>query len=690
MQQQTQPADSLVDHWLEYFGRYEKNAIGELARGYPRDRDTLYVEYQDLVSYDVDFADDFLTAPQSLHDAAEDALQLYDLPIDISLENARVRVVGLPDGEGSPTYRPGELRAENSGEYVAIRGELDAVTFPDQTPMEATFICQRCGQEITIPMEPDEFQEPYQCPSCERQGPYKIDDSKTEWEDYANLRVTNPADADMPDASIEGYVTGSLIDEGGEQGLKGRVGERMTVYGYVETREANEDGMFKRVIRAEAFDFDADEDTVDINAHREAFEELAADSPIETWEDALGNGLYGTPAWKRGFRFGIVFLFGAPRVEIPEGATFRGDPHMLIVSDYGTGKSSFKQNIELYSPKCVSRSATGLSSDAGLTSAAVEDDFGAGQWAIKPGILPRANGGHVILDEIDKTDANLSKMNDAIEGRQQVDVEKAGQSVTFNSRCGLLALANPKDGKFDPMGAVGPQIGLDASLLSRFDAIITMEDLPDEEIDSNVAGMAGGTYKEGLELEYGDRENQDLTEKPIPEDVGKAWVKYARENVHPTPTAEQIERIRDWYATEVRPLNDEYGDTGGNGGDMPVPTTARQVLVCIRAAIAFSRCRLSETVSDGDVERAMQLVRELVGQTWKDGHAVPHEVASDMSQKDEYDGLKEVLRNADGGLEFSEIVAESGLDSQGVEYKLEKLMHKGEVYEPETGVYEWT
>lgn len=679
--------NAIVDLWIDFYNRYSKQAIGDLARNYPSDEDTLYVDYQDMVAFDVDFADDFMKAPADFHEAAEDALQEFDAVGHIDLTDARVRVVGLPDtGAGSPTYHPGELRAEHTGEYVAITGTLDAVTFPSQRPKETVWVCQKCGHEHEMVVDSSSVPKPYQCANCTRQGPFQMDETRTEWTDFAELRITNPPDSDVQDASIEGYVVGDLVDAGGEQGLMGRATDDVVVYAFVEAvEEDGDDGLYDRVLRVEAIEFEDDEDEIDIAAHRDEFEALAADEDVlELWKRSLGHSMYATPAWERGFKFGIVYLFGAPRVDLPNGPTYRGDPHMLLVSDFGTGKSSFTQNVELYSPKCVSKSATGLGSDVGLTATAVEDDFGAGQWSIKPGILARANGGHVILDEIDKGPDNLNKINDAIEGKQQVDVEKAGKSVTYNSRCGLMALANPKEGRFNGMDAIGPQIGIDSSLLSRFDAILTMEDTADEEIDAKVASTAGNSYREAQEAQYGDREEFEELEREIPVDVGRAWVKHARENVHPVLTEEHISSIKEWYAEDIRPLNKEYGNPDADGGDMPVPATARVVETCMRASMAFARVRLKDEVTELEVAEAKQLVKELVGQTWKNGRASPPEI--EASQNDRIRNITDLCREEQRSLE--ELVEETGMDRSKVEHEVQKLKDKGTIYEPTQGEFE--
>jgi len=283
-----------------------------------------------------------------------------------------------------------------------------------------------------------------------------------------------------------------------------------------------------------------------------------------------------------------------------------------------------------------------MSSDVGLLAAAVDDDFGEGGWTLEPGILVRANGGHVILDEIDKTDADLERMNDALEGEQIVDVNKAGQSASFKSRVGLLATGNPEESRFTEGVPVSQELNIDRSLLSRFDGIVTMRDEADEEQDGFIAETQGMSYVEAQEYAHGDRDQLDMLDRVVEPEVGRAWIAYARDEVEPLLRPEHVETIREWYAEEVRQLNKKFRD--GNGGDMPVPVSARKVQDTIRFAVAFARVNLRDEVNDADVERAMDLAKALVGQTFDGDTFQPEAVkSSPTTQKDRKERIRDAL-----------------------------------------------
>jgi len=348
----------------------------------------------------------------------------------------------------------------------------------------------------------------------------------------------------------------------------------------------------------------------------------------------------------------------------------------------------FSHGVENLSPDCIRKSATSLSSDVGLTAAAVKDDFGQGQFTLKPGILVRGDGGHVILDEIDKGPGDLHKMNDAIEGQQRVDVEKAGLSATYSSKVGLLVMGNPQDGRFDPNAPVSEEIDVDSSLLSRFDGIITMRDVADIQIDTAVANQIVEGYSEANQLEYGELSEDDFEalDAPVDADVARAWIKYARENVNPVFEKDLVEDIRDWYANEVRQLNHQHGTD--NGEDMPVPVTARVVMWVIRFSMAFARCHLREQVTDSDVDRATALAKRLVAQNW-DGEQFVPEGAKPQTQKERKARIDDVL-SVEESMTVATIADEANISQDVARDELESLARKGEVVRPQQGEYRAT
>jgi len=690
---------AFVDELQTWLRDYYHEDILQLAKRYPNEQRWLEIDWSDLFAFNPDTGDDFLEAPEKITEYIKDALARYDVPIDVTLDDVEIRVTGLNDGD---VYKPIELTRDAPDGYLGVSGELAKVTTPDREVQEAAYTCQErdCNHTVKFNQYGEDIQDPpHECSGCGAKASMLFDDDESTWEDYCKVRIQTPPDesGDIQNEHIDAVVRGDLVWSGHEKvGLVGRSGDPATVYGQIQMvqKDGGRDSngrLFDERLVVEAIEFDDENDNINIAKYRDEFTKLAnTDDPIELWKEDLVPELYATDEWDTALELLVAYLFAAPRIDIPDGPTFRGDIHALIISDYGMGKSMVNSAVAMFSPDCIKESVTGMSSDVALLAAAVEDDFGQGQWTLQPGILVRANGGHVILDEIDKTDADLERMNDALEGEQMVDVNKAGQQATYKSRVGLLATGNPEDSRFNQHDPISEQLDLDQSLLSRFDGIVTMQDTADEEQDGYVAEAQGLSYVEAQEFQYGDRDELDRLDRTITPEIGMNWIANARQNVNPLLKEKHVETIKEWYATEVRQLNQKFADNVEEGADMPVPVSARVVANTIRFSVAFARVHLRDEVTESDVERAMELSKSLVGQNFDGEKFVPEESRSsqNLTQKERREAVKDVC-NGEGST-IEEIATSVGISESKAEKDVQHWLDKGHLYEPETGTYRTT
>ncbi|MFB6173594.1 MAG: AAA family ATPase, partial [Halobacteriales archaeon] len=173
----------LVDQFQRFFRNYYREAIGELAQGYPNEKRSLRIDWNDLYQFDPDLADDYLEQPEQLREHAEEALRLYDLPVDVSLGRAHIRVFNLPE-----TTEIRAIRHRDINTLVAVQGIVRKATDVRPKIQEAAFECQRCGTLTYVPQSGG-FQEPHECQGCERQGPFTINYDQSTFVDAQKLRV---------------------------------------------------------------------------------------------------------------------------------------------------------------------------------------------------------------------------------------------------------------------------------------------------------------------------------------------------------------------------------------------------------------------------------------------------------------------------------------------------------------------
>ena len=615
----------LAEMFLEFYRDYYAEEIAHLAQRFPRDEQSLYIEARDLYHYNPDLYDDWLANPDDIQGYAEDALARYDLPVDIDLSGATVR---LTDTEGTMQARPvTTIEPEDIGRYVALSGKLSRITQKRPRLVAAAYECERCGTISEVPQTRASVQEPHSCHGCDREGPFMLNDRKSTFVNQRKVKLEEPIEerSQPRGDSAPVFVESDLCDYGpGETILPDHAGEQATVMGIVRTDKSqlhsrNADGETEYWLDARAIVFEADDASdIDIEAHREDFETFAArEDAVDLVAESLAPELHASEGHDLYTvrRACAAWLFNAYRINPSDGGSKRGDLHMCLIGDPGTGKSTLMGYLHDVLPKSEFRTGTGLTK-VGLTAAAVQEEFaGKSEWTLQPGILPRANGGHCIIDEVDGVvDENTKAIHDALEGEQMVKADKAGIQADLPTRCALLAGGNPTDTRFNTFEAVTEQIDLDPALFDRMDLVFTLMDEVDEDSDREKAGHMLDAWDDlARREEQPDDESDDRTiDPPVSQDVLRAWVAHARRNVYPDPPDGEVkEALREFYV-EVRDLNDSY-EGEDSDGDTPVPATPRTLEASVRLSIAFARLRLSETVEMQDAERAIDLTKNVVG-----------------------------------------------------------------------------
>ncbi len=323
----------LVDSFEQFYRNYYREEIGQLAQNYPGEQRSLHVDWQDLYKYDPDLADDYLSQPEQLQEYAEEALRIYDLPVDVSLGRAHVRVHNLPE-----TTEIREIRSRHVGKLLGVQGIIRKATDVRPKIEEAAFECQRCGTLTYIPQSSDDFQEPHECQGCERQGPFNINFDQSEFVDAQRLRVQESPEG------LRGGETPQSVDVTIEDDVTGQVtpGDHVTVTGILHLQQQGNDQEKSPI-------FDVYMEGVSVEIEDEEFEdmeiseeekaeivELSNDPDIyEKMIASMAPSIYGYDQEKLAI---ILQLFSGVTKHLPDGSRIRGDLHMLLIGDPGTGK----------------------------------------------------------------------------------------------------------------------------------------------------------------------------------------------------------------------------------------------------------------------------------------------------------------------------------------------------------------
>ena len=121
--------------------------------------------------------------------------------------------------------------------------------------------------------------------------------------------------------------------------------------------------------------------------------------------------------------------------------------------------------------------------------------------------------------------------------QQTCSVAKGGIVATLNARTSILSAAKPMYGKYDPYKNITENVNLPIPLLTRFDLVYVIRDLPEKEKDSKIAGHI-------LEIH---KDVQKTSQAPINIDLFSKYLAFAKQIVEPELTREAINIIRDYY-----------------------------------------------------------------------------------------------------------------------------------------------
>ena len=315
--------------------------------------------------------------------------------------------------------------------------------------------------------------------------------------------------------------------------------------------------------------------------------ELSKDPAIyEKLISSMVPSIYGYEKIKEAL---LLQLLGGVHKKRTDGSTSRGDIHMLLVGDPGSGKSAMLKRVSSIAPKGRYVAGKG-STGAGLTAAVVKDEF-LGGWSLEAGALVLSNNGVVAIDEMDKMgEEDRAAMHEALE-QQSVSIAKANIQATLSAKTTVLAAANPKFGRFDPHGIIAEQIDMPPTLINRFDLIFPIKDLPDTSNDEKLA-------RHILRL----HQNADISESEVPTQLLKKYIAYARQTSFPVIIESAFNEIKDFY---VQMRNREVVDEKASRS---IPISARQLEALVRLAEAHAKVRLSKEVTRKDARKAIELL----------------------------------------------------------------------------------
>lgn len=333
----------------------------------------------------------------------------------------------------------------------------------------------------------------------------------------------------------------------------------------------------------------------------------------------------------------LCMLLGGNEKVLENGTRLRGDINILLIGDPSVAKSQMLRYVLCTAPRAIPTTGRG-SSGVGLT-AAVTVDQETGEKRLEAGAMVLADRGVVCIDEFDKmSDIDRTAIHEVME-QGRVTIAKAGIHAKLNARCSVLAAANPVYGRYDQFKTPMENIGLQDSLLSRFDLLFIVLDKMDPESDRQISDhvlrmhrfraageqdgdvlpMGNNTFM--LATQDPETENEEHQETHIYEKrdtflhgPGKKGekivsIQFMRKYIHIAKGMKPVltRAASDYIAEEYAKLRNQDNLTQDNIARTQ-PVTARALETIIRLSTAHAKARLSKYVELSDAQAAVELV----------------------------------------------------------------------------------
>ncbi|KAL0281612.1 UNVERIFIED_CONTAM: hypothetical protein PYX00_002546 [Menopon gallinae] len=489
-----------------------------------------------------------------------------------------------------------QIKAEHVGQLVTVRGIVTRCTEVKPMICVATYTCDSCGSETYQPVASLTFMPIAMCPSDDCRvnksgGRLHLQTRGSKFIKFQEITIQEPSDV-VPVGNIPRTIS---IFCRGENTRIVLPGDHVSVTGiFLPLLRQGFSQMSHGLITEHFLDAQhiqilnktTEEEKQD---YAEGFteselQEIASGNLYNRLAASLAPEIYGHEDVKKALL--LLLVGGIDRR--PDGMKIRGNIHMCLMGDPGVAKSQLLSHIDRIAARSQYTTGRG-STGVGLTAAVMRDPL-TGEMMLEGGALILSDEGICCIDEFDKmSEQDRTAIHEVME-QQTISIAKAGIITSLNARVSVLAAANPAYGRYNPKRTVEQNIQLPAALLSRFDLIWLIRDMPDRVNDLRLAQHITHVHRHNIQPE---------TEVPtVDPNFFKKYIAKCRtlNPVVPEDLSDYI--VQNYVEMRKRARNDK---------DMTF-TSPRNLLAVLRLATALARLRIADVVVRGDIQEAIRLM----------------------------------------------------------------------------------